>query len=393
MCAGLAGGPVAGAWGERESVGVILGGGHAWPRSGDGLKVLAFDIGTGTKDVLLYDSERKLENCLKMVVPSPTVVNAGVLDGVEQDIYLDGEIVGGGPLVHAAMRVQKRGHRVGFSAVAANAVKNDNLRVQELGFYVGENPGWRTLRLDEHQLDRYLDFFELFGERRGELDGLALCVQDHGKAGAGETDRTFRFNTFLEHLDRDPTLDVFTYTPEDLPGYFMRMKSGVEAIARSCPGKRVVVMDTCVAALRGCLAFKGPVQGPVMVLNCGNSHSMAAILKGNRIVALFEHHTKILKKAPQKYVKYLTGLADGSIDPDEVFADDGEGAFVKEVVGTGNIEAFLYTGPRRGLLDGLTFPFPCAPTIATPGGDMMMTGPVGLVDGFRKRFGLELPLY
>lgn len=357
------------------------------------MKILAFDIGTGTKDVLLYDSERKLENCIKMVVPSPTVVNAGLLDNLTGDIYFDGEIVGGGPLVHAAMRYQKKGNKVGFSPRAANAVKNDNGRVQEMGFHVGANPGWRTITLDEHQLDRFFDFLSMFGETREDIDALALAVQDHGKAGAGEADRTFRFNTFIEHLERDPTLDVFTYTPETLPSYFMRMKSAVDYFQRTCPGKRIVVMDTCIAALKGCLAYKGAVKGPVLVLNCGNSHSMAAILKDNRILALFEHHTKILKKEPQKYVHYLAGLAAGTIDPEEVFGDEGEGAFVRETVGVENIEAFLYTGPRRGLLQGLQFPFACKPEIATPGGDMMMTGPVGLVDGFRKINKLDLPLY
>jgi uncharacterized protein (DUF1786 family) len=356
------------------------------------MKLLTFDIGTGTKDILLYDSERKLENCLKMVVPSPTVVNSAVLDEINEDIYLDGEIVGGGPLVHSAMRVKKRGHKVGFSPRAANAVKNDNFRVQEMGFHVGENPGWRTLTLDEHHLDTYFKFFELFGERREQLDGLGLCVQDHGKAGAGETDRTFRFNTFIEHLDRNPTLDVFTYTAENLPPYFMRMQAGVDAFKAACPGKKIVVMDTCIAAMRGCLAYK-PTRGPAMVLNCGNSHSMAGIIVDNRIVALFEHHTKFLKKDPQKYVYYLTGLADGTIDPQEVFDDEGEGAIVREKVGIENITDFLYTGPRRGLLDGLNFPFRCKPEIAVPGGDMMMTGPVGVVDGYRKVFGLDLPLY
>jgi uncharacterized protein (DUF1786 family) len=357
------------------------------------VKILTFDIGTGTKDVLLYDSERKLENCIKMVVPSPTVVNAGLFDTMTGDVYLEGEIVGGGPLVHAAMRYQKKGQgRVGFSPVAANAVKNDNVRVQEMGFHVGPNPGWKTINLDEHQLDRFFEFFQLFGETREGLDGLGLCVQDHGKAGAGETDRTFRFNTFIEHLERDPTLEVFSYTPETLPPYFMRMKGGIEYFQRHCPGKKIVVMDTCIAALRGCLAYK-PVKGPVLVLNCGNSHSMAAILKDNKILALFEHHTKILKKDPQKYVHYLTGLADGTIDPNQVFDDEGEGAFVRETVGVEAIEAFLYTGPRRGLLEGLNFPFRCKPEIATPGGDMMMTGPVGLVDGYRKIYGLDLPLY
>ena len=173
----------------------------------------------------------------------------------------------------------------------------------------------------------------------------------------------------------------------------MRMATGVRAMQAACPGKRIVVMDTCIAALKGCLAYKTVPGKPVMVMNCGNSHSMAAILRGNKILALFEHHTKILKKDPQKYVHYLTGLAAGTIDPDEVFDDEGEGAFVLETVGVEAIEAFLYTGPRRGLIEDLKFPFRCKPEIATPGGDMMMTGPVGLVDGYRKIHKLDLPLY
>ena len=40
------------------------------------MQILTVDIGTGTQDVLLFDSERELENCFKLVLPSPTVVVA-----------------------------------------------------------------------------------------------------------------------------------------------------------------------------------------------------------------------------------------------------------------------------------------------------------------------------
>jgi uncharacterized protein (DUF1786 family) len=39
------------------------------------MKILAIDIGAGTEDVLLYDDEkRSIENCIKMVLPSPCQV-------------------------------------------------------------------------------------------------------------------------------------------------------------------------------------------------------------------------------------------------------------------------------------------------------------------------------
>ena len=36
------------------------------------MQILTVDIGTGTQDILLFDSERTPENCLKLVMPSPT---------------------------------------------------------------------------------------------------------------------------------------------------------------------------------------------------------------------------------------------------------------------------------------------------------------------------------
>ena len=37
------------------------------------MKILAVDIGTGTQDILLYDSDKEIENCLKLVMPSATM--------------------------------------------------------------------------------------------------------------------------------------------------------------------------------------------------------------------------------------------------------------------------------------------------------------------------------
>ncbi len=38
------------------------------------MQILTADIGTGTQDILLFDSERAPENCLKLVMPSPTLL-------------------------------------------------------------------------------------------------------------------------------------------------------------------------------------------------------------------------------------------------------------------------------------------------------------------------------
>ena len=43
---------------------------------GERLRVLAVDVGTGTQDILLFESDRAIENCFQLVMPSPTVVVA-----------------------------------------------------------------------------------------------------------------------------------------------------------------------------------------------------------------------------------------------------------------------------------------------------------------------------
>ena len=40
------------------------------------MKLLAIDVGMGTQDILLYDSEKNIENCFKMVLPSQTQIIA-----------------------------------------------------------------------------------------------------------------------------------------------------------------------------------------------------------------------------------------------------------------------------------------------------------------------------
>jgi hypothetical protein len=40
------------------------------------MRIRAVDIGTGTQDILLWDTEGQVENSPKMVVPSPTAIAA-----------------------------------------------------------------------------------------------------------------------------------------------------------------------------------------------------------------------------------------------------------------------------------------------------------------------------
>ena len=59
------------------------------------MKILAIDVGTGTQDILIYNDEKELENSIKLVLPSPHLYISQQIKEIENDIYFDGEIMGG----------------------------------------------------------------------------------------------------------------------------------------------------------------------------------------------------------------------------------------------------------------------------------------------------------
>jgi len=64
------------------------------------MKILTVDIGTGTQDIFLYDSNLDLENGFKLVLPSPTMMVHRRLKQAtlsRTPILLTGHQMGGGP--------------------------------------------------------------------------------------------------------------------------------------------------------------------------------------------------------------------------------------------------------------------------------------------------------
>ncbi|MCL5882574.1 MAG: DUF1786 family protein [Actinobacteria bacterium] len=64
------------------------------------MKILAADIGHGTADLLVFDSDLEIENCAKMVVPSRTQMVARRITeatGRGLPVSMSGPVMGGGP--------------------------------------------------------------------------------------------------------------------------------------------------------------------------------------------------------------------------------------------------------------------------------------------------------
>src|SRR3990172_1874586 len=64
------------------------------------MRILAVDVGTGTQDILLFDSAQPVENALQLIMPSPTQIAAGRIrraTAAGRPVFLSGVVAGGGP--------------------------------------------------------------------------------------------------------------------------------------------------------------------------------------------------------------------------------------------------------------------------------------------------------
>jgi uncharacterized protein (DUF1786 family) len=355
------------------------------------MKILAIDIGAGTEDVLLYDDEkRSVENCVKMVLPSPCQVFAAKLREITlrgKDLFVKGDTIGGGPFSHALRRHVTAGFKVYMTEDAAYTVRNNLNQVKELGIEIvpdsgPENFEGETIVLEEVNINKLATFLKLFGEPFLDIDFFAVAVQDHGVFPEEMSNRQFRINKIRELLEKNPKPEAFAFKENEIPSYYLRMKSAAEASKRQLPSAQLLVMDTSPDAILGCLMDPAVEDAdPILAVNVGNGHTMAAIISKDEITAVLEHHTRLLN--PQKMENLLRDFADGKLSNEQVFEDNGHGMFyLKKPPGFSEIEKVVVTGPNRNILAGTNL----SVHFATPGGDVMMSGPFGLVEATKRRF-------
>ena len=343
------------------------------------MQILAVDIGTGTQDVLLFDTEKEPENALKMVLPSPTVLQAQAIRAATQageDLLLTGVTMGGGPCAWAAKEHLKAGHRVFAAPDAARTFDDDLDQVAAMGVEVlGEDEaaslsGVRHLVMLDLNYEGLARAFGAFDVNLDRVDLLAVAVFDHGAAPPGYSDRLFRFEYLAERIQTGAGLAAFAFERGQIPPSMTRL----QAVASTAPDNRpLVVMDTAPAAILGALEDAHVKAQPrAVVANVGNFHTLAFHLQEGAIAGLFEHHTGLLTQP--KLEALLGQLAAGTLSHQELFADHGHGALILDPR-PASLEFLAVTGPRRGLLAGSRL----QPYLAVPYGDMMMAGCWGLV--------------
>jgi len=336
--------------------------------------ILCLDIGSGTQDVLLYFPDREIENCPKLVLPAPAKVLAGRIRKATAQgkaVHLRGCNMGGG--FHGAVKAHlASGLPLSCTRAAAFSLADDLLALSATGVSIREDcpQGAVELLAVDYDPDFWARALDTLGLPRPAL--VTACAQDHG-FHPGQSNRRGRFvlwEKLLHEAEGRPESLLY----QEVPACFTRLADLQRAIGGG------PVADTGAAAVLGAL-FEPSVRARaesrgLTLVNVGNSHTVAFLVFQGRVWGVYEHHTGLVD-APRLWDQ-LTRFRAGSLNFEEIFDDRGHGTMRLDLPDEArNFAETLVIGPQRKMLAGHDVEFPA------PGGDMMLTGSFGLVEGLR----------
>jgi len=353
------------------------------------MKILAIDMGTGTQDILLFDSAAPVENSVKMVMPSATQIAAGRIRRATvagRRLLLTGVNQGGGPCHWALEDHLRAGVAAYATPEAARTFDDDMEQVERMGVRVVSDDEAAALRDVDHVALRDLDLGAIRAaigafDVSPDFDGLALGCLDHGAAPAGYSDRLFRFDHLRRVVGGANDLRAFAMLPDELPAYLTRARTMVQSARRDDGDTPIVFLDTGPAAALGALQDPAVAAAPSqLVLNLGNMHALAFHLTGTKIISLYEHHTGEISAA--QIEDFTERLIAGTLTHEDVFTTKGHGVFYASDREAATPDPLIaVTGPQRGKVRGGRL----RPYFATPHGDMMLSGCFGLVQAFAAK--------
>jgi uncharacterized protein (DUF1786 family) len=326
------------------------------------MKILAVDIGTGTQDIFLYDSRLALENGLRLVLPSPTMIIHRRLQQAtrsRQAVLLSGVIMGGGPSAWAAEAHTRAGLALYATPDAARSFNDDLAAVAQMGIQIVSDDEAAQLpqsvvRLEmrDFDFDAISQVFSSFSVSLSDLNAVAVAVFDHGNAPAGVSDRQFRFDYLDDRIRSQNRLSAFAYPGSQVPPFLTRLQAVVSsAVNVNAP---IIVMDTAPAAVLGSLYDPLVAKRERLIIaNIGNFHTLAFRLGPRGIEGVFEHHTGFLNRDILEGL--LRSMAAGTLTHAEVFQGNGHGALLYDpqpLPLTSSDFNIAVTGPRRSMLAG-----------------------------------------
>jgi len=337
------------------------------------MRILAIDVGTGTQDIMIYNTQKELENSIKLVLPSPHLYISQQINETENDIYFTGEIMGGGKIKKSLQEHMQKGYKVVMESLCAKTIRDDINQVKALGIEIADKTknynNYTKITMKDINISKLSEFL-LGYDLEFDFDEIAIAVQDHGY-NENMGDRDFRFEKIREKLSKPISPLEFGFK-ENLPEYFTRMQAVKRTIEKEGITKTPLIMDTKFASIAGmCYDEISKSLNSYIVIDIGNGHTTAASIENGKIQGVFEHHTSSL--TGESLERYIKRLASGEITFEEVYNDHGHGAHVLNPIS--KIEKVIVSGPKRELIEKTNLDW----HHAAPGGDVMMTGTVGLI--------------
>ncbi|HMK64265.1 MAG TPA: DUF1786 domain-containing protein, partial [Thermodesulfobacteriota bacterium] len=327
-----------------------------------------------TQDLLAWNPGEAMENAVQCVLPSPTIMVArkirqATLEG--KTIFLTGTVMGGGPSSRAIRDHLKAGLAVYAQTRPAQTLQDNLDYIRQMGVRLDEPPPAEALPvfMADIQEKSLLTFFEAFGLPLPQ--SRLVAVQDHGFSPR-ESNRRFRFRQWEAFLESGKPLETLLY--RRIPNHLTRM----QAIQEIWP--RALVMDTGAAAILGALEdeeVKPLSAAPLLIVNIGNEHTLAAWWVDGRVQGIYEHHTGLLN--PEKLLDHLAAFAAGRLTNEQILEDMGHGCLNKNPAQNLSYPVVV-TGPRRSMLHRNSV------IMAAPYGNMMLSGCFGLLQAYRKTY-------
>ena len=170
-------------------------------------RYLMIDIGAGTMDILVYDTQLDLH--YKAVVKSPVRYLAEKTAATVGNLMVVGNEMGGGPITQVLVE-RAREAEVVMSLSASATLNHDVRKVKSWGITVVEderadqlrdNKDYTLVTLSDLEAGRIEQIVTSFGVPY-TFDAVAVCAQDHGVPEPGVSHLDFRHNMFTASLTR-----------------------------------------------------------------------------------------------------------------------------------------------------------------------------------------------
>lgn len=338
--------------------------------------VLCLDIGSGTQDVLLALPGREPENWPRFVLPAPARVVAeqiGAHTRARRAVWLHGGNMGGG-FAGAVRHHLEAGLAIAAHPDATAALHDHPGKVREMGVEITEHcpAGFAPVMLADYEPGYWRALLAVAGLPVPAL--VAASAQDHGvhPEVGNRIGRFDMWRTFITAQQGDPARLVHDVPPAAC--------TRLAVLQRAIGGGPVA--DTGAAAVLGALsmpevAARSHREG-IMVVNVGNSHTIAFLVFRERVVGVYEHHTGM--HDTQSLLHDLHELRMCWLPDEQVRNTGGHGCVFAPDIAP-EAEGFRPTfilGPRRALLQGHG-------QFIAPHGDMMLAGCHGLLHGLAAK--------